>query len=338
MGKIQNREIHLKTYPEGTPQESDFATVDAPLPEPQAGELLVRNQYFSLDPYMRARMTGQETYVPPYTLDAPLDGPCVGYVEMSRSEHIKEGEYVAGGKGWREAFVTSPEQVERIQPAEGVPLQAFLGILGTTGFTAYTGLLHIGQLTGEETVFVSAGAGAVGSAACQIARLKGCRVAASTSSDEKARWLREDAGVNAAINYNNEQRLVDALNRECPEGVDLYFDNVGGRTLEAAIQNMNTYGRLVLCGMISQYNARRPPRAPANLMLAIVKRLRMQGFIVHDHMDLHPQFSAEMNSWISQNQITWQETVVEGIEQAPAAFIRLFTGEKTGKMLVRIAS
>jgi len=161
MGNIQNREIHLKNYPEGTPQESDFAIVDAPLSEPQAGELLVRNQYFSLDPYMRARMSGQETYVPPYELDAPLDGHCVGYVEMSRSEHIKEGECVAGGKGWREAFVTSPEQVERIQPAEGVPLQAYLGVLGMTGFTAYTGLFHIGQLTGKETVFVSAVQGAL---------------------------------------------------------------------------------------------------------------------------------------------------------------------------------
>jgi NADPH-dependent curcumin reductase CurA len=216
------------------------------------------------------------------------------------------------------------------------PLQAYLGILGMTGLTAYVGLLDMGRPRTGETVFVSSAAGAVGAAVCQIAKIKGCLVVGSAGSDSKVKWLVEEAGVDVAFNYKKVEDLPAELSKHCPQGIDLHFENVGGEHLEAAIEQMNNHGRIVLCGMISQYNATERPPGPNNLFLAISKRLTLKGFIVSDHLDRQPQFLADMQTWIEEDRMRWKETIVEGIEEAPRAFIGLFEGANFGKMLVRV--
>ncbi len=335
MGEIKNREIRLKNRPLGPATEADFEIVDATIPEIEEGQILVRNEYMSVDPYMRGRMGERETYVVPFELGKPLDGACVGKVVESKSEKFRKGDYVLGNKGWREFFVTDGRELVPIAP-DASPVQYYLGVLGLPGFTAYVGLLDIGQLMEGDTVFVSTAAGAVGSLVCQIARIKGCRVIGSTGSDEKVAWLREKAGIDAAFNYKTAENLFDELPRYCPEGIDVYFDNVGGTHLEAAIESMKNHGRIVLCGMISIYNATRPPRAPRNLVSAISKRLTLRGFIIYDHNDRMPAFQQDMAQWIEQERILWKETVVHGLENAPKAFCGLFTGDNFGKMLVKL--
>jgi len=231
--------------------------------------------------------------------------------------------------GWREYFVSDGAGLTRIDPGNA-PVQAYLGTLGMPGLTAYCGLLDIGRPAEGETVFVSAAAGAVGSIVCQIARIKGCRVVGSAGSDEKVAWLKEAAGADEAFNYKTAADLAETLGRLTPDGIDVYYENVGGRHLAAALDHMNTRGRIVMCGMIDQYNAVKPPAGPANLGYVILKQLRMQGFIVMDFMDRMPRFHADMGQWIAEGKIKWKETVMEGIENAPAAFIGLFTGKKGG--------
>jgi len=329
------REIRLKRRPTGLPTEEDFELVEVMLPQIKEGEVLVRNAYLSVDPYMRGRMDERASYISPFPLGKPLEGGCVGQVIESRSPAFPEGEYVAGMKGWREFYISDGSDLVKVD-AEKAPIQAYLGVLGMPGLTAYVGLLDIGRPEAGETVFVSAAGGAVGSLACQIARLRGCRVVGSTGSDEKAAWLQKEAGIDAAINYKKAESLAAELKRLCPRGIDVYFDNVGGPPLEAAIENMNPHGRIALCGMISVYNATRPPRAPRNLVAAVSKRLTLQGFIVTDHLDRHPAFLGEMSRWIGEGKIKWKETVVRGIENAPRAFLGLFSGENKGKMLVEL--
>src|SRR6266571_5024471 len=277
-----SREIHLKRRPVGVPSESDFALAQVPIPEPVAGEVLVRNLYMSVDPYMRGRMVDRASYVAPFPLGQPLDGGCVGQVVKSNGAPFQVGDYVLGFRGWREYYVSDGADLTKIDP-HLAPIQAFLGTLGMPGMTAYVGLLDIGRPKEDETVFVSAAAGAVGSIVCQIAKIKGCRVVGSAGSDEKVRWLREEAGVDAAFNYKKVEDLTAQIGRDCPTGIDVYFDNVGGEHLEAALGHMTPHGRIVLCGMISLYNATQPPPGPRNLFLAVTKRLTLQGFIVSDH-------------------------------------------------------
>jgi hypothetical protein len=253
----------------------------------------------------------------------------------SKLEKFQEGDHVLGNKGWREFFVTDGRGLTPIDP-DVAPIQNYLGILGMPGFTAYVGFLDIGQPKETDTVFVSTAAGAVGSLVCQIAKIKGCRVVGSTGSDEKVDWLQEEAGIDAAFNYKTTDNLLDEFQNQCPDGIDVYFDNVGGTHLEAAIESMNNFGRIVLCGMISIYNATRPPRSPRNLVLAISKRLTLKGFIVNDHNDRMIPFLHDMGRWLKQGQIQWKETVLHGIENAPKAFLSLFTGESFGKMLVKL--
>ncbi len=297
--------------------------------------MLVRNVWMSVDPYMRGRMSDRSSYVPPFEVGRPLDGGCVGRVVRSRNDRFAEGGYVLGRLGWRELFVSDGGDLVPVDPAVA-PLEAYLGILGMPGLTAYVGLLKVGELHEGETVFVSSAAGAVGSAACQIARLRGCRVVGSAGSDEKVAWLKAEAGVDAAFNYHAADSLTDELRRAAPEGIDVAFDNVGGDHLEAALNVMNPFGRVVLCGAISVYNAASPPPGPANLFLAIIKRLKLQGFIVSDHAATTGQFRADVGGWISAGALKWRETVVEGLEAAPRALIGLFHGDNIGKMLVRL--
>ena len=238
-------------------------------------------------------------------------------------------------QGWREYFISEGSDLSAVDPALA-PIRAFLGTMGMPGMTAYVGLLDIGQLKDGETVFVSAASGAVGSIVCQIAKIKGCRVVGSAGSEKKVDWLLSDAGIDVAFNYKNIDDLTVELAHACPDGIDVYFDNVGGDHLEAAIQHMNNLGRIVLCGMISLYNATEPTPGPRNLSYAIGRRLSLQGFIVSDHYDRLPQFYADMGTWIGQGKIRWRETIVDGIENAPRAFIGLFKGDNLGKMLVQV--
>src|SRR5919197_3587717 len=296
MSETMSREIRLKNRPVGLPRENDFELATVPVPTPGAGEVLVRNLYMSVDPYMRGRMFAQPSYVEPFQVGQPLDGGCVGQVVQAQGGTLQVGDYVLGRKGWREYYVSDGAELTKIEP-NLAPVQTYLGTLGMPGLTAYVGLLDIGRPKAGETVFVSAAAGAVGTVVCQIAKLKGCRVVGSAGSPAKVAWLREVAGVDAAFNYKDVRSLPDELGTHCPNGVDVYFENVGGAHLEAALEHMNNFGRLVLCGMISHYNESTPSSGPRNLRLAVRKRLTLRGFIVSDHLDRQARFYNNMGLW-----------------------------------------
>jgi NADPH-dependent curcumin reductase CurA len=335
MSETTSYEIHLRRHPVGMPRESDFELVQVRIPEPGEGEVLVRNIYMSVDPYMRGRMTGRASYTPPFPLGEPLTGGCVGQVIASKSERFQVGDYVLGRQGWREYYVSDGTGLTQIDPTLA-PIQSYLGTVGMPGMTAYVGLLDIGQPKAGETVFVSAASGAVGTVACQIAKIVGCRVVGSAGSDEKVAWLMDEAGIDVAFNYKRTDDLITELGKHCPNGIDIYYENVGGPHLQAALQHMNPFGRIVVCGMISQYNATEPQPGPSNLRLVITRRLMLKGFIVSDHLDRRPQFYADVGQWIAEGRIKWRETIVDGIENAPRAFIGLFKGENLGKMLVKV--
>lgn len=331
------REVHLRRRPAGFPVADDFAIVERPIPEPGPGQFLVRNILMSVDPYMRGRMLDRESYVPPFQVGAVLDGGSVGRVVRSHHPEFSVGDYVCGfaSGGWREFNVSDGTMMQKVDPGLA-PLGAYLGVVGMPGLTAYTSLLRIGRPKAGETVFVSAAAGAVGSIVCQIAKLKGCRVVGSAGSPEKLAWLRE-IGVDAAIDYRTCGSLLDAVADACPQGIDIYYENVGGEHLEVALERMNKGGRLVMCGMISLYNATEPPPGPRNLIQIVGKSLTMQGFIVSDFLDMLPEFYRDVPAWIGAGKLRWRETVLDGIENAPAAFLGLFRGDNIGKMLVRLA-
>lgn len=335
MTAARSREIHLKRRPVGLPTEEDFALVEVTLPEPAAGEVLVRNHYLSVDPYMRGRMVDRPSYVPPFQVGQVLEGGCVGQVIASRGNaDFQAGDYVSSRSGWRECYVSDGDDLTKVEP-QGVPLQAYLGTMGMPGLTAYVGLLDVGKPQAGETVFVSGAAGAVGMVVCQIAKIKGCRVVGSAGSAAKVQWLREVAGIDEALNYKEASSLVEELGRLCPDGIDVYFENVGGAHLEAALEHMNPFGRIALCGMISQYN--QATSGPGNLTHAVRKRLTLQGFIVSDHTDRQAQFHANMTTWIQAGKLKWEETILDGLENAPKAFIGLFSGDNLGKMVVRLS-
>lgn len=335
MSASVSREIHLINRPVGLPKEIDFELVTTPMPKPGPGEVLVCNLYMSVDPYMRGRMIDQPSYTVPFHLGKALEGGCVGQVMVSNNGSFQVGEYVLGWKSWREYYVSDGMELRKIDSVQA-PLTSYLGTMGMPGMTAYVGLLDLGKPKEGETVLVSAASGAVGATVCQIAKMQGCRVVGSAGSTEKVNWLREVAGIDAIINYKEVEDLTAEVGNQCPNGIDVYFDNVGGAHLEAAIEHMNIYGRIALCGMISHYNATRPPLGPSNLRFAVRKRLTLQGFIVNDYHEREQQFRTEMAAWIESGKIKWQETVLEGIENAPKAFIGLFTGHNNGKMLVKL--
>ena len=335
MKNIISREIRLKSRPVGIPKESDFELVEVPSPDLGENQLLVKNLYMSVDPYMRGRMNDFKSYIPPFQIGQTLEGGSVGEVIESNNDQFKPGDIVVSFLGWREYFVSGGADLTKIDPGN-VPIQAYLGTLGMPGLTAYCGLLEIGKPAKGETVFVSAASGAVGSIVSQIAKIKGCRGVGSAGSDEKVAWLKEEAGADEAFNYKTAGDLMETIGRLNPNGIDVYYENVGGRHLEAAIEHMNTYGRLVMCGMIEHYNATEPLSGPTNLGYVISKQLRMQGFIVMDYMDRMPKFYADMGRWIADGKIKWKETVMEDIEKAPAAFIGLFKGKNIGKMVVKL--
>ncbi|MFE6054775.1 NADP-dependent oxidoreductase [Kitasatospora sp. NPDC056446] len=329
------REWHLAARPQGWPVPADFALVEAPVRTPGPGEILVRNAYLSVDPYMRGRMNDVASYIPPFRLGAPMDGGAVGYVVASAAEGFAPGDAVLHGLGWREYATLDAKHAVKVDPA-AAPLSAYLGVLGMPGLTAYAGLLAVGALKEGDKVFVSGAAGAVGSLVGQIARLKGASlVVGSAGSAEKVARLVDEYGFDAAFNYKDAP-VAEQLAAAAPEGIDLYFDNVGGDHLEAAIGALGVHGRAVLCGAIAQYNDTTAPAAPRNLAMAIGKRLRLEGMLVGDHAALQPQFVAEVGGWLRSGELRGEETVVDGFENAAEAFLDLLRGANTGKMVVRL--
>jgi len=289
----------------------------------------------SVDPYMRGRMNDTKSYVPPFQVGQPLEGGAVGHVVASRAEGFAEGDVVLHGLGWREHAVVPAGAARRLDPAQGVPLSVYLGVLGMPGLTAYVGLLDIAAMKEGDAVFVSGAAGAVGSLVGQLARLKGAsRVVGSAGSPAKVQYLKE-LGFDAAFDYHDGS-VTDLLDGVAPEGIDVYFENVGGDHLEAALAALRPYGRVAMCGAISQYNATEPAPGPRNMFQAIGKRLTLRGFIVSDHSQRTPDLIREVGGWVQDGSIRFQETVVDGLEHAPKAFLGLLRGENTGKMVVRL--
>jgi NADPH-dependent curcumin reductase CurA len=323
-----SREVVLAARPVGEPAESDFELRDAPAAAPGEGEVAIRNVFVSVDPYMRGRMTGVRTYVPPFEVGQVVDGAAVGRVTTSRDGRFAEGDWVQSTLGWREEGVASANGLRRLDPSLAPPSTA-LGVLGAPGLTAWVGLVDIGRIEPGETVYVSGAAGAVGSAAAQIAKLKGCRVIGSAGSAEKVAWL-ESLGIEAFDYRTTSPREALA------EGIDVFFDNVGGRQLEAALSALRDFGRVVACGAISGYNDTEPQPGPRNLAYVVSKRLRVEGFIILDHLDRFPAFMAEVGPWVRDGKVQYRETVLEGIDAIPRAFAGLFHGENIGKMLVRV--
>ena len=339
MSKLTAMEWTLARRPVGMPELSDFAIRETELGDPRDGEIQVINTWMSVDPYMRGRMWDRESYVPPFRIGEPLQGGAVGRVTASAHPDFRVGDLVSSMLGWRTAFVSSPDaaMVQKL-PATGLPESAYLGVAGMPGLTAYAGLLRIGELKSGDTVFVSGAAGAVGSTVVQIAKIKGATVIGSAGGADKCAFVRS-LGADHVIDYREAagfDGLVEALRTAAPGGIDVYFDNVGGDHLTAAIEVARPMARLALCGMIAQYNETGRPQGPHNLIMAVGKQLKLQGFIVSFHADLMASFHTDMGQWIAKGQMKYQETVMDGISRAPEAFLGLFTGANTGKMLVRL--
>lgn len=330
-----NREWHLLSRPVGWPKPEDFALVEAPVPAIGEGQVLVRNKYLSVDPYMRGRMSAAKSYAAPFELGKVMQGGAVGEVVESNAEGIAVGDHVLHFFGWREYAALDAKHAVKVDP-EAVPLSTYLGVLGMTGLTAYAGLLRTASFKEGDVVFVSGAAGAVGSQVGQIAKLKGAsRVIGSAGSDEKVKLLIEEYGFDAAFNYKNGP-VDEQLREAAPDGIDVYFDNVGGDHLEAAIGSLNLNGRIAICGMISVYNNTEPAPGPKNLTRLIQTRGRMEGFLVGDHYDLQPQFVQEVGPWVASGALKYRETVVEGIENTLEAFLGVLRGDNTGKMIVKL--
>jgi NADPH-dependent curcumin reductase CurA len=339
MSNRKSREIRLKSRPAGMPSAENFELAEVDLPAPGAGQVLVRNSYMTVDPYMRGRMTDRRSYVPGFQLGEAMTGGAVGQVvEAGPDAAFKVGDHVLSMAGWREAFVANgPElMVQKIEPIPGIGIQSYLGTLGMPGLTAYAGLLRIAEFKPEDSVFVSAASGAVGTVVVQIAKAKGAKhVVGSAGSDDKCGFLKE-IGCDEVINYKTCTDLNAAVTKAFPDGIGVYFDNVGGAHLEAAIGNMRQFGRLAECGMIEQYNATEMPPGPRNMIMTVGLSLTIKGFIVSNHYDMLGDFMRDMAGWIGAGKMKWKETIYDGIDRAPEAFIGLFKGENFGKMLVRV--
>jgi NADPH-dependent curcumin reductase CurA len=314
------------------PTAANFSLAEVDVPSPADGQILVRNRFLSVDPYMRGRMNDMKSYVPPFQVGAPLEGGALGEVIESRAASVPKGSMVSSMNGWREAYVAEAKHVRVLDPS-GVPATAYLGVLGMTGLTAWVGLNLVDTKAGD-VVFISGAAGAVGSIAGQLAKLRGCRVIGSAGSAEKVRIVRDDLGFDAAFNYKDGLGQLKDL---APEGIDVYFDNVGGDHLEAALSALKTNGRIAACGAISRYNAESAQPGPRNMFYIVTKRLTIRGFIVLDWTKKMPEFLAEVKPYVADGRLKWKETIVEGFERTPQAFLDLFSGENTGKMLVKLA-
>ena len=359
---VTSRETRLKSRPVGMPSAENFELATVSVPHPMPGQVQVHNLWMTVDPYMRGRMAQRASYAPssqpgrevhgstigpiaafnstmygwrpPFQLGEALDGGAIGEVAVSEDPRFKPGDLVSSWLGWREWFNAPAEILQKLDTF-GLPPQAFLGVAGMPGLTAWVGLLKIATLKPGDVVFVSAASGAVGSAVCQIAKLKGHTVIGSAGGAAKCAFLKQ-IGVDNVIDYKIVGDLTEALLNAAPTGIDVYFESVGGEHLEAALAAANPFARIALCGMISQYNAIRLPDGPRNIMFVMGKSLRLEGFNIANYLDLMPEFQKEMSGWIHEGKMKWKETIEHGIENAPAAFLKLFNGENFGKMVVKL--
>jgi len=333
MSTVASREVRLERRPYGAPTLEDFSLAAIAVPSPREGEVQVRNRFISVDPYMRGRMNDLPSYVPPFQVGAALDGGAIGEVVASRSPEFRAGDIVTSSRGWRECFVATPAELRKVN-APLAPLSLYLGALGMTGLTAWAGLRLIDVRAGDR-VFISGAAGAVGSVAGQLAHLAGCRVVGSAGSAEKVKVLTGELGFDAAFDYRTGD-LAGQLATAAPEGIDVYFDLVGGAQLEAALSSMRLHGRVIACGAISQYNDVTPPAGPHNLGLVIGKRLTIKGLIAGDWSESLPTLRKEVGGYLVEGRLQARETVVEGIEQAAQAFLDMMRGGNIGKMVVKV--
>ena len=333
-----NRSWRLRQRPEGIIDENDLELVTDEIPEIQEGQVLAKTIYFSLDPTNRIWMSDIDQYMEPVEIgDIMRAGGSLAIVEESKVPHVKVGDIVQGGMhgGWQEYFIIPGEEAASIPLIESIPLTALISVLGFTGPTAYFGFLDIGQPKKGETVVVSAAAGAVGSIVCQIAKIKGCRVVGIAGSDEKCNWLKNNLKVDEVINYKKDD-ILESLKEKCPEGIDIYFENVGGETLDAALTLMNNYGRIPVCGLISMYNDWETP-GPKMFRNILMKRLTVKGFLVSDYLDRYAESLESLSEWMAEGKIQYKVDIVEGIENAPSAVNKLFTGENTGKLVIKVS-
>lgn len=332
---FEQQEVHLVSRPTGIPTADNFKLTNGTISEIKEGQFLARTLWLSVDPYMRGRMKAGKSYVEPFTIGKPLQGGCIGQVIKSKNNNFEEGQYISTMGPWAEFFVSNGEDAQIVDAS--VPLQHYLGALGMPGLTAYAGIRRIAKPEQGQTIFVSSASGAVGSMVCQLCKARGCSVIGSSGSSDKIRWLKETLRLDAVINYKEQDSLSQALADAAPDGIHVYWDNVGAEHLEAAIDNLKTHGLIVGCGMIASYNSEEPPKAPRNLMQIIAKRLTFQGMLVFDHSDLRSEFIKEAETLLNAGTLVIEETIVEGLENAPQAFLGLFEGKNLGKMLVRVA-
>lgn len=336
MSNLVNRQILLASRPTGWVQAENFELAETPVAEPGDGEILVRNIYMSVDPYMRGRMNDTKSYVPPFQIGEVLQAGVVGQVVSSRNNDFAEGDYVSGMLGWETYSVSNGEGLHKLTNTD-VPLSWYLGILGMPGMTAWVGLTEIAGLKEGESVFVSAASGAVGSVVGQIAKIYNCHVAGCAGSDEKLEILKSEFGYDEAFNYKTSKSIPASIASVSPKGIDVSFENVGGEIFEAVMWNMRDFGRIALCGMISSYNDETLQAGPRGMMSIIGKRLTIKGFIVRDHPQACGEFVQKAAAWIAEGKLKYRETVAEGIENAPAAFISMLQGGNIGKQIVRLS-
>lgn len=333
---VASREVHLISRPVGAPSRDNFKMVSTDVPAPGPDEVQVRNRWMAVDPAMRGRMSDAKSYVPPFDLNAPMEGPAIGVVAASNDPNFKIGDIVWSRLGWREVF-NAPASALQKRDCGILPEQAYLGFAGMTGLTAYVGLFDCASLKDGDVVFVSAASGGVGSTVCQIAKLKGHKVIGAAGGQRKIDYLMNELKIDAAIDYKAEPNLTKALARAAPGGIDVYFDNVGGDHLQAALAVANKFARFALCGMISTYNATTPSAAPRNIMQAVIKNIRMQGFIVMNYAHMEEQFLRDVTAWYQQGKLSLAETVYDGVDHALDALFGLFSGENLGRMLVKLS-
>ncbi len=332
---MTNKQITLASRPEGLPKESDFRLIETPVPELQDGHVLVRVLYLSVDPYMRGRMSGVKSYAAPFEIGEVITGGAVGRIEQSRNPKLQPGDIVSGFFGWQQYAVSDGRGVSKLDP-NTAPISTALGVLGMPGQTAYFGLLDICKPKTGETVVVSGAAGAVGSYVGQIAKIQGCRVIGIAGTDDKVEYLTGELGFDEAFNYKTHTDYRAKLSELCPDGIDVYFDNVGGPITDAVLLSMNVGARVAVCGQISQYNSAKPEMGPRLLGTLIVKRARVEGFLVSDYAARFPEGIQHLTQWVREGKLKYRESIVEGLENAPKAFIGMLQGQNTGKQLVKL--
>lgn len=332
---MKTKEIILAFRPKGMPDKTNFEFKETEIPQIKEGEVLLKGLYYSVDPYMRGRMNEGKSYVPPFKVGEPINGGVVAEVLESRDPRFKLGDKIQAILPWQEKMVAKADYLQKIDGSIA-PLSYYLGILGMPGLTAYFGLLDIGKPTKGETVVVSGAAGAVGSVVGQIAKIKGCRVVGIVGTDEKIQMLKKGFGFDAGINYKTTQDMKAAISKACPDGVDVYYDNVGGTISDAILANINFGARITICGQIALYNATEAPVGPRPQPILLTKSAMMKGFIVGDYSDRFPEAATQLAEWVKSDKLKFEETIMQGFDKLPEAFIGLFHGENKGKMIVKV--